>query len=452
MSEVQTNSPRVLSWFRRIGQALMLPAALAPIAGLLVVAGDLLGQRGFSYASVLADSGFTLIEQFPLLIAVSLAFTLAVEQQAVAALSGAIAYILLTRSGAALFVILGNGTTELADFQMGLAGGFAAGLLAAVLHNGLKSIKIPALLDFFNGQRSVQLWRALTTYLAAFVAGILSGALWSLIWKGLTTFAGRLPEADMAGAFVYGLLNRLLVPFGLHHVLNNEIWFNYGEYTSLSGILIRGDLNRFLAGDPTAGHYIAGFYPMMIFAVPAIALAFLITARRNRRWRVAILLVLAGLVSLVSGVAEPVEFLILFSAPVLYVLYAVLYGLSMLVCFQLQALSGFNFSTGLTDYLANWNKSTHPEAIWQVGIVMAVLAFAIFYFAVTLLKMRTPGREAEPEPKSAPQPEPQTEAVADPAPDTETGITPEPVPEPEPKTRRKPRSKPKPEPKEDKID
>lgn len=268
----------------------------------------------------------------------------------------------------------------------------------------------------------------------------------------------------MAGAFVYGLLNRLLVPFGLHHVLNNEIWFNYGEYTNLSGSLIRGDLNRFLAGDPTAGHFITGFFPMMIFAVPAIALAFLITARRNRRWRVAILLILAGLVSLVSGVAEPVEFLILFSVPVLYVLYAALYGLSMLVCFQLQALGGFTFSTGLTDYLANWNKATHPEAIWQVGIVMAVLAFAIFYFAVTLLKMRTPGREGEPELKAVSQPEPPTELISDPAPDTEartspepepdpeTKAIPEPVPEPEPKTRRKPRSKPKPEPKEDKID
>lgn len=451
MTSSQANTPKGLGWFRRIGQALMLPAALAPIAGLLVVAGDLLGRRGFSYASVLADSGFTLIEQFPLLIAVSLAFTLAVEQQALAALSGAIAYILLTRSGAALFVILGNGKTNLADFQMGLAGGFAAGLLAAVLHNGLKNIKIPAWLDFFNGQRSVQLWRALTTYLAAFLAGILSGALWSVIWRGLAAFAGRLPEAGMAGAFVYGLLNRLLVPFGLHHVLNNEIWFNYGEYTNLSGTLIRGDLNRFLAGDPTAGHFIAGFFPMMIFAVPAIALAFLITARRNRRWRVAILLILAGLVSLVSGVAEPVEFLILFSAPVLYVLYAALYGLSMLVCFQLQALGGFTFSTGLTDYLANWNKATQPEAIWQVGIVMAVLAFAIFYFAVTLLKMRTPGRETEPEPKAIPLPEP-TELAAEPETDPETKAIPEPVPEPEPKTRRKPRSKPKPEPKEDKID
>ena len=425
MSGSHLESPRFLGWFRKIGQALMLPAALAPIAGLLVVSGDLLGRRGFSFASVLANSGYALIEQFPLLIAVSLAFTLAVEEQALAALSGAIAYILLTRSGATLFAILGNGKTELTDFQMGLAGGFAAGLITVALHNGLKNLRIPAWLDFFKGQRSVQLWRALATFLAAFLAGILSGALWSVIWKGLTAFAGRLPEAGMAGAFVYGLLNRLLVPFGLHHVLNNEIWFNYGEYTNLSGVLIRGDLNRFLAGDPTAGHFIAGFFPMMIFAVPAIALAFLITARRNRRWRVAILLILAGLVSLVSGIAEPVEFLILFSAPVLYVIYAVLYGLSMLVCFQLQALSGFTFSTGLTDYLANWSKATHPEAIWQVGIAMAVLAFAIFYFAVTLLKMRTPGREAEQEPIAGSKPEQVPEQISEPEPE------PEPAPEEE---------------------
>ncbi|HAL74733.1 MAG TPA: hypothetical protein DCM45_06555 [Clostridiales bacterium] len=376
------------SWFRTAGEILITPAAVLPLAGLLIMAGDLLSRTGLGLAAVLSNAGTVMIAQFPLFVAICLAYGLADGRPAAAALAGALSHLVFMQAGSAVFNLI-LGEAAIPSFNMGLLSGVLAGVIAALMHKYFRNLKLPEWLKFFSGCRL----SAILAIAASLIAGALMGAIWTAIQTVLTEAAARMTLSRAGGAFAYGFLNRLLLPLGLHQVLNQEIWFRFGEFTSQTGQYITGDLNRFLAGDPTAGRLIAGFYPMMIFGVPAIALCFALTARLRNRTRLILLMAVNGVVSLVSGVTEPMEFLILFVSPLLYVLYAVLYGLSMLICYQLQVLLGFQFSTGLTDYLANWNRGTWPERIWQVGIVIAVLAFAVTYFSVTLLKLRAPGHD-----------------------------------------------------------
>ena len=195
------------------------------------------------------------------------------------------------------------------------------------------------------------------------------------------------------GAFSYGFLNRLLFPFGLDHILNQSIWFDSGQFTDLSGRLVTGELSRFFAGDPMAGRLMAGFYPMLIFSMPAIALCFALTARIPNRTRLYLLMAITALVSLVSGVGQPLEYFLLFVSPLVYLIYAVLSGVSFLLSYQLQIRHGFANAAGLTDYLTTWHLATHPERVWQVGILMALLSFAVVYFSVKIRKLSAPGRD-----------------------------------------------------------
>lgn len=398
------------SWFRTAGEILITPAAVLPLAGLMIMAGDLLGRAGFIFSGALSNAGSVILAQFPLLVAVCLAYGLADGRPAAAALAGVLSHLAFMQAGNAVFVrIAGDAVQPL--FNMGLLSGLIAGLIAITFHKYFRALKLPEWLKFFSGCRM----SALMAVLAALIAGALSGALWTVIQSALTAAAARMAAAGAGGAFAYGFLNRLLLPFGLHHVLNEEIWFRFGEFTSQSGQYVTGDLNRFMAGDPTAGRLIAGFYPMVMFGVPAIALCFALTARLRNRTRLWLLMAVNSVVSMVSGVTEPMEFLMLFVSPLLYVLYALLFGFSLLICYQLQVLFGFQFATGLTDYLANWTRATLPDRIWQVGIVIAILAFAVTYFAVTMLRLRAPGHDR---PEVADEPEAQETTVTAPdAPD-----------------------------------
>jgi N-acetylglucosamine PTS system EIICBA or EIICB component len=391
MSERITLKNGEKTGLRTISDGLLPPTMVLPLAGLLVMAGDLLARLGVSFAPILAVAGFELIGLMPLFIAISLAYSLAAEQPGLAALSGALAYLVLNKTGAAFLDLLSQSREGYSPFNMGLLAGFIAGLTTGCLHNYCRGRSLPPKLGGFR-------LRPLVPGLAALVAlaeGFAGGAIWTFVQRGLAGLAARLPLLDAGGAFAYGFLNRLLMPFGLHHVLNDEIWLHYGDFTSQSGVLVTGDLSRLLAGDPTAGRFIAGFYPMLMFALPAVALALIVTARPDRRLRLAIYLGAAGLAALVSGVAEPLELLLLLTAPLLYVLLALMYGLSQLICYQLQVHAGFTFSTGLTDYLATWNLGSNPERIWQVGLVMAALAFGLFYLAIRVFRLRSPGRVRE---------------------------------------------------------
>lgn len=388
MSKFKARYRKCINWFQTMGDILITPVAALPLAGLLIMAGDITGRFNFIGAEVLSQTGSILLAQLPLLIAISLAYGLAREKHGEAGLAGALSYLVLTQSGTVVFKLI-LGASVLPVFDMGIFGGVMAGVIAVFMHNHFRSLKLPNWLAFFSGVR----FSALLTIVFSLLAGIGFGALWTLLQIGLIFVAGKLVVYGAGGAFAYGFLHQVLMPFGLHHVLNQEIWYNLGEFTSRTGQLITGDLSRFLAGDPTAGRYTAGFFPMMIFGLPAIATCFVLTARIRTRTRMILLMAMAGIVSMVSGVSEPLEYLILFVSPLLYLVFALLLGLSIMICFQLQVLFGFTYSTGLSDFLTSWQSATRPDGIWQVGIVIAVLSFAITYLAVRLLKLRTPGTD-----------------------------------------------------------
>lgn len=393
MEDQLSLNPAGKPWLKTVSQALLMPAMVLPLAGLLVLAGDLLMRAGLASASLLALAGFGLIAQMPLLIAVSLAYATAVEQPGMAALSGAIGVLVLNQTGAAFLDLLNRDVAYYSPFNMGLLAGLIAGLTAGCLQNYCRDRRLPAWLGGFQLARVVPVIVAA----AALAEGLVAGVAWTFAQRGLANLAVSLTLAGPGGAFAYGFLNRLLQPLGLHHVLNDEIWLKLGDFTSQSGMLIHGDLNRLLAGDPTGGRYVAGFYPVAIFALPAIALSLSLAAKRQQRTKITILMAAVGLAALVSGVSEPLEYLILFTSPLLYLLLAVLYGLSQLICFQLRIHSGFTFSTGLTDYLATWSLGSNPQRIWQVGLVLAALGFAAFYLAVRVFKLPAPGRDGPPD-------------------------------------------------------
>lgn len=380
---------RGVDGLKKVGEILITPAALLPLAGLLIMAGDLTGRfLGFPGADILMRSGTVLLRQFPLLAAVALAYGLANAQNGAAALSAAAAYLAFHQSGSALYELLAGADVQ-PSFYTGVFGGLIVGMATVLLHNGCCSWRLPTWLDYFSGVRL----SALLAVSASVLLGSGFGALAFLIRNGLIEVASGLTQMGTIGAFSYGFLNRLLFPFGLDHIINQSIWFDSGQFTDLSGRLVTGELSRFFAGDPMAGRLMAGFYPMLIFSMPAIALCFALTARIPNRTRLYLLMAITALVSLVSGVGQPLEYFLLFVSPLVYLIYAVLSGVSFLLSYQLQIRHGFANAAGLTDYLTTWHLATHPERVWQVGILMVLLSFAVVYFSVKIRKLSAPGRD-----------------------------------------------------------
>ncbi len=196
------------------------------------------------------------------------------------------------------------------------------------------------------------------------------------------------------GLFIYGTLNRLLIPLGLHHVLNTYFWFQFGEYEGAEGA-VNGDLTRFFAGDATAGDYMTGFFPIMMFALPAAALAMYVLAKKERKSAAAGILFSVAFTSFLTGITEPIEFAFMFLAPVLYVLHSLLTGLALAITYALGIKLGFGFSAGLIDYIVNWNLASKPALMIPVGVVFGVLYFVIFIFAIRAFDLKTIGREDE---------------------------------------------------------
>ena len=199
----------------------------------------------------------------------------------------------------------------------------------------------------------------------------------------------------MVGTFVYGVLNRLLIPFGLHHILNSFIWFVFGEYTTPAGVVATGDLNRFFAGDPHAGMFMGGFYIMMMFGMPAVALAMYRAAKPENRSKVGGALASVAFTAFLTGITEPIEFMFMFLAPALYAVHAVLTGIALSVSYSLGILHGFGFSAGFIDYVLNWGLATKPALIIPVGLVFAVIYYVIFSWAIRHFDIPTIGRYDE---------------------------------------------------------
>lgn len=360
---------------QRLGRALMLPIAVLPVAGLLLR----LGQPDVFNIKMIADAGGAIFDNLPLLFAIGVAVGFAKDNNGVAGLAGAIGYLIE-------IAVMKDINDKL---NMGVLSGIVAGIVAGLLYNKYKDIKLPDYLAFFGGKRFVPI----VTGVVCLVIGIVFGYVWQPVQGVIDTAGHWLTTAGALGAFVFGVLNRLLLVTGLHHILNSLTWFVFGTFTPPGGVAVTGDLHRFFAGDPTAGTFMTGFFPIMMFGLPAACLAMYHEAPKERRAMVFGLLASMALTSFLTGVTEPIEFSFMFLAPVLYAIHAVLTGLSLAICSALGIHLGFTFSAGFIDYVLNYGLSTKGWWAIPIGLVYSVVYYGLFRFFIRKFNMTTPGRE-----------------------------------------------------------
>lgn len=365
----------VLGYMQKLGKALMLPIAVLPVAALLLR----LGQPDLLNIAFMAKAGDAIFSNLPLLFAMGIAVGLAFDGAGAAALAGAIGYFVLTSASA----------TINESINMSFFGGIIAGIVAGHSYNRFYDASLPAYLGFFSGKRLVPIMTGLFMLAIAWIAGF----VWPFIQSGIDAFGHVISESGSAGQFIYGVLNRGLIPLGLHHVMNSYFWFGFGEFTNAAGTVFTGDLNRFFAGDPTAGVFMTGFFPVMMFGLPSAALAMYITARQDRKAQVGGMLLSVALTAFLTGITEPIEFLFMFLAPALYIAHAILTGISLALVNAMGVLHGFGFSAGLFDLVLNWGLATNPWMLVVIGLGFAAVYFVVFYLAITMFNLRTPGRE-----------------------------------------------------------
>ncbi|HEX7607166.1 MAG TPA: PTS transporter subunit EIIC, partial [Usitatibacter sp.] len=264
--------------------------------------------------------------------------------------------------------------------------GIISGVIAGALYNRYSDVKLPDYLAFFAGRRFVPIVAGAAGIVVAFAFGL----GFPVVEHGMDVLSRTVIESGSLGLFVYGVLNRILIVTGLHHILNNVAWFIVGDFHGVTG-----DLKRFFAGDPAAGAFMSGFFPVMMFGLPAACLAMYRTALPARRRAAGGLLLSMALTSFLTGVTEPIEFTFMFLAPGLFALHALLTGLAMVTMDLLGIRMGFGFSAGLFDYLLNYNKATHPWMLVPVGAVYALLYYGLFRYFIERFNLKTPGRDAE---------------------------------------------------------
>ena len=387
---------KILSSLQKIGGALMLPIAVLPIAGLLLR----LGQPDLLNLSSMASAGGAIFDNLGILFAIGVAVGLARENHGAAGLASVVGY-LVTTNGAQVLINVPAGAIpgltgqahdlavaaykahELAKLSVPV--GIISGLLAGALYNRFYKINLPSYLSFFGGRRFVPI----ASGFAGLVLAAVFGSQWQNLESGMDALSRSVLHAGSLGLFVYGVLNRVLIVTGLHHILNNIAWFLLGDYHGVTG-----DLKRFFAGDPSAGVFMAGFFPVMMFGLPAACLAMYHTALPERRRAVGGLLASIAFTSLLTGVTEPIEFTFMFLAPFLYVVHAVLTGVAFVIMNALNVRLGFGFSAGLFDYVLNFSRATHPLLLLPVGAVYFGLYYGLFRLAIVKLNLKTPGRDA----------------------------------------------------------
>ncbi|MEK3854355.1 N-acetylglucosamine-specific PTS transporter subunit IIBC [Cytobacillus sp. FSL H8-0458] len=362
----------MLGFLQRIGKALMLPIAVLPAAGLLLRFGqdDLLG------IPFIANAGNAIFANLALIFAIGVAMGFAKDNNGAAALSGAIGFLVLTEGAIAIDE----------NINMGVLGGIIAGIIAGLLYNRFHDIKLPDWLGFFSGRRFVPIITSVTMILLAAIAGF----AWPPIQGAIDALGNWIIGLGALGSGLFGFMNRLLIPLGLHHVLNSLFWFQFGEFEG-----VNGDIARFFAGDPSAGAYMTGFFPVMMFGLPAAAFAIIATAKPEKRKAVSGMFIGLALTSFLTGITEPIEFSFMFIAPLLYGVHAILTGVSMWVTSLLGIRDGFTFSAGALDFALNFNIAEKPLLLLGIGVIYAILYFVIFYALIKALDLKTPGREED---------------------------------------------------------
>ncbi|MFM8403696.1 MAG: PTS transporter subunit EIIC, partial [Candidatus Limnocylindrus sp.] len=338
---------------QKIGKALMLPIAVLPAAALLLrfgvlLSGDLKVADGTALTvvwNVMTIAGDAVFGNLALLFAIGVAVGLT-EGAGVAALGAAVGYQILAKiNGVGSLIDVLNKAEAPAKVNMSVFGGILIGVIAAWAYNNYKDQKLPSYLGFFAGRRFVPI----VTAFASVAAGIVAGFVWPPIGAAIQSFGDAIVTMGAIGLILYGFANRMLLLVGLHHILNTFVWFQLGSYTKADGTVVTGDLNRFFAGDPTAGPFMAGWFVVMMFGLPAAAYAIYQAADKSEKKATGSIMGSAGFTSFLTGITEPIEFSFAYAAPVLFTIHGLLAGVALAICAQLGWVQGFGFSAGLID-------------------------------------------------------------------------------------------------------
>lgn len=379
---------------QKIGKALMLPVSVLPVAGILLG----VGSAKFTWlpavlSTIMAQAGGVIFSNLPLLFAIGVALGLC-ENDGVAALSATVGHVVLLASLGVMAGLRGMATKEIMGIQSldtGVFGGILVGALAAAMFRRFYRIELPPYLGFFAGKRFVPI----VTAAGALLLGVILSVLWPPIGKVIRLFSNWAAYGNpTVSVTLYGVVERLLIPFGLHHIWNVPFFFEAGSFTTAAGEVVHGDIHRFFAGDPTAG-ILGGAFLFKMFGLPAAAIAMWHTARPERRAAVGGIMASAALTSFLTGITEPIEFSFMFLAPALYGLHALLAGGCQALFSVLGAKLGFTFSHGFIDYVLYYSKDTKPWLVLVVGPLVAALYYGLFRFVITRWNLATPGREPE---------------------------------------------------------
>ena len=394
----------MMKYLQRIGRSLMLPVAVLPAAALLLGIGYSIDPTGWGANSPLAafliKSGASILDSMAILFAVGVSLGMAKEKDGSAALSGLVAFLVVT-------TVLSTGSVaQLTRVDASMVNpafgkinnqfiGILSGLVAATVYNYFHEIQLPEFLAFFSGKRAVPI---ITSAVMLVVSGILF-YVWPSIYTVLINFGMSIMGLGAVGAGIYGFFNRLLIPLGLHHTLNSIFWFNIAGINDIGRFWGPSDaaylnIPEVLAGKYTVGMYQAGFFPMMMFGLPAAGLAMYLTAKKEQKKVIGSLMLAAGFTSFLTGVTEPLEFSFMFVAPVLYFVHALLSGISVGVVAMLKYTAGFGFSAGLFDYILSLRNpnAIKPLLLLPVGLIVGLIYFAVFYFVIKIFDIKTPGR------------------------------------------------------------
>ncbi|GAK25427.1 PTS N-acetylglucosamine transporter subunit IIABC [Serratia liquefaciens FK01] len=357
---------------------MQLPIAVLPVAALLLR----FGQPDLLNISFIAQAGGSIFDNLALIFAIGVAATWSKDNAGSAALAGAVGYFILTKAMVTINPAI----------NMGVLAGIITGLVGGAVYNRWSGIKLPEFLSFFGGKRFVPI---ATGFFCLILAAIF-GYIWPPVQNAIHAGGEWIVSMGAVGSGIFGFVNRLLIPTGLHQVLNTIAWFQIGEFTNAAGTIFHGDINRFYAGDGTAGMFMSGFFPIMMFGLPGAALAMYFAAPKERRPMVGGMLLSVALTAFLTGVTEPLEFLFMFLAPLLYLVHAILTGISLFVATLLGIHAGFSFSAGAIDYVLMYNLPAASKNVWML-VLMGLVAFAVYFVLFSIIirafNLKTPGRE-----------------------------------------------------------
>ena len=383
-----------MKYLQKLGKALMLPVAALPVCSILMGIGYWIDPTGWGANSVIAafllKAGGAIINNMGLLFAIGVGVGLADDNDGTGGVAGLVAWLIFTTVLApdSVAMLKGIPVEEVPAAFENIATqftGILSGIIGSTCYNKCKGIKLPAALSFFSGKRSAAIVTSVVTLGIAFIMSF----VWPTIYEALVVFGTSVLDMGAIGAGIYGFLNRLLIPFGLHHALNSVFWFDVAHIN---------DMGKFWDGTGMlgiTGQYMAGFFPIMMFGLPAGALAMYHTANENKKKAAAGLLVAAAVSSFFTGVTEPLEFAFMFLAPVLYFIHAILTGISCALVAALPTRAGFNFSAGLVDYVLSFKAPMvlNPLFLLVIGAAFAIIYYVVFRFVIRKFNLKTPGRE-----------------------------------------------------------